>query len=259
MPQILQIFGNVVVAHLPMIPFLSAIVSFFSFRIRSRAALELEVIALRHQLGVLKRRRPYRARFLFADRLLWIWLCRIWPQAINVMVLVKPTTVMQWHRRGFRLAWRWRSGALRPGRPKVASDARDLIRQMSTANPLWGAPRIHGELLKLGIKVSQATVGGYMPWRPKEPSPTWRSFLRNHITELAAVDMFVVATATFGLLCAVIVLDHRRRRIVHFEVTQRACAGTRTANKPRGASHAELTSPHVVWANRCGRVWVRVV
>jgi putative transposase len=220
MPQISQIFGNVVVAHLPMITFLSAIVSFLSFRIRKRASLELEVIALRHQLGVLKRRRPGRARLFFADRLLWVWLCRIWPQVISAMVLVKPTTVMQWHRRGFRLAWRWRSGTLRPGRPKIASETRDLIRQMSTANPLWGAPRIHGELLKLGIEVSQATIGPYMPWRPKEPSPTWRSFLRNHMTDIAAVDMFVVATATFGLLYAVIFLDHHRRRIIHFEVTQ---------------------------------------
>jgi putative transposase len=124
MPQISQIFGNVVVAHLPMIIFLSAIASFLSFRIRSRASLELELIALRHQLGVLKRRPPGRARFFFADRLLWIWLCRIWPRALNAMVLVKPTTVMQWHRRGFRLAWRWRSGALRPGRPKIASVTR---------------------------------------------------------------------------------------------------------------------------------------
>jgi putative transposase len=141
---------------------LSAIVSFLSFRIRSRASLELEVIALRHQLRVLNRRRRGRARLFFADRLLWIWLCRIWPQAINAMVLVKSTTVMQWPRGGFRLAWRWRSGALRPGRPKIASETGDLIRQMSTANPLRGAPRIHGELLKLGIQVSRATVGRYM-------------------------------------------------------------------------------------------------
>jgi putative transposase len=217
MPQISQIFGNVVVAHLPMITFLSAIVSFLSFRVRSRASLEPEVIALRHQLGVLKRRRRGRARFFFADRLLWVWLSRIWPQAIDVMVLVKLTTVMQWHRRGFRLAWRWRSGTLRRGRPTIASETRDLIRQMSTANLLWGAPRIHGELLKLGLEVSQATVGRYMP---KEPSTTWRSFLRNHVTDIAAVDMFVVATATFGLLYAVIVLDHHRRRIIHYEVTQ---------------------------------------
>jgi len=220
MPQIPQIFGDVVVAHRPMVTFLSTIVSFLSLRIRSRATLELEVIALRHQLGVLKRQRPGRVKFFFADRLLWVWLYRIWPQAINAMVLVKPTTVMQWHRRGFRLTWRWRSRTLRPGRPKIASEIGDLIRQMSTANPLWGAPRIHGELLKLGIEVSQATVGRYMPWRPKDPSPTWRSFLRNHMTDVAAVDMFVVATATCGLLYAAIVLDHHRRRILHFEVTR---------------------------------------
>ena len=97
---------------------------------------------------------------------------------------------------------------------------RQLIRQMSMANPIWGAPRIHGELLMLGIEVSQATVGRYMPWRPKVSSPTWRSFLHNHMRNMAAVDMFVVATATFRLLYALIVLGHDRRRIIHFEVTQ---------------------------------------
>jgi hypothetical protein len=121
----------------------------------------------------------------------------VWPQILNAMVLVKPTTVIQWHRKGFRLYWRWRSRRL--GRPKMNSEIRELIRQMSVANSLWGAPRIHGELLKLGIQVSQATVGRYLPWRPKLPSPTWRSFLHNHLTEIAAIDMFVVATATFRL------------------------------------------------------------
>jgi putative transposase len=135
------------------------------------------------------------------------------------MVLVKPTTVLQWHRRGFRLVWRWRSGARGPGRPRLVSEVRGLIRQMSRENPLWGAPRIHGELLKIGIKVSQVTVGRYMPWRPKEPSPTWRSFLQNHATDIAATDMFVVATATFRILYAMIVLDHNRRRVIHFDVT----------------------------------------
>jgi putative transposase len=113
MPQMPQIFGFVVVAHLPMLTFLAAVASLLSFRLRSRASLELEVIALRHQLGVLKRQRPGRAKLLDADRLLWIWLYRIWPQAINAMVLVKPTTVLEWHRRGFRLVWRYRSGARR--------------------------------------------------------------------------------------------------------------------------------------------------
>jgi len=114
MPQIPQIFGIVVVAHPAMITFLTAIASLLSFRIRSRAALELEVIALRHQLGVLKRQRPGRARLFCADRLLWVLLYRIWPRAIDAMILVKPTTVLQWHRRSFRLAWRWRSWARRP-------------------------------------------------------------------------------------------------------------------------------------------------
>jgi putative transposase len=195
-----------------------ALVSIFEFRFRSRASLELELIALRHQATVLRRQHRGRPQLSSLDRLLWVWLYRIWPQVIDAMVLVKPTTVIQWHRKGFRLFWRWRSR--RPGRPKIGADIRALIRRMSKANPLWGAPRIHGELLKLGIKISQATVGRWMPWRPKVPSPTWRSFLRNHLPDIAAIDMFVVATATFRLLYALIVLSLDRRRVVHFEVTQ---------------------------------------
>jgi putative transposase len=133
------------------------------------------------------------------------------------MVLVKPATVVAWHRKGFRFYWRWRSG--RPGRPRISPEIRDLIRSMSNANPLWGAPRIHGELLKLGINISQATVGRWMPWRPKVPSPTWRSFLRNHLPDIVAIDMFVVITAMFRLLYALIVLSLDRRRVVHFAVT----------------------------------------
>jgi putative transposase len=203
-----------------MITVLSALVSLLCFRLRGRASLELEVVALRHQVAVLRRRRPGRPKLFRADRLLWVWLYWIWPQALNAMVLVKPNTVVQWHRKGFRLYWRWRSRSGHPGRPRTPVETRDLIRQMSIANPLWGAPRIHGELLKLGIVVSQATVGRYMPWRPKVPSPTWRSFLHNHMRDTVAVDMFVVATATFRLLYAVIVLGHDRRRIIHFNVTQ---------------------------------------
>jgi putative transposase len=203
-----------------MITILSALVSLLSFRVRSRASLELEVVALRHQVAVLRRQRSGRLRLFCADRLLWVWLYRIWPRALHAMVLVKPATVVQWHRRGFQLYWRWRSRSRQIGRPKTSTEIRQLIRQMSMANPIWGAPRIHGELLMLGIEVSQATVGRYMPWRPKVPSPTWRSFLRNHMRNMAAVDMFVVATATFRLLYALIVLGHDRRRIIHFEVTQ---------------------------------------
>jgi hypothetical protein len=145
-----------------MITILSALVSLLSFRVRSRAHLELELIALRHQVSVLRRQHPGRLRLYSTDRLLWIWLFRTWPQVLNALVLVKPATVVRWHRKGFRLYWRWRSR--RPGRPKMSSEIRDLIHQMSLANPLWGAPRIHGELLKLGIEVSQATVGRYLPW-----------------------------------------------------------------------------------------------
>jgi putative transposase len=196
---------------------LFAAVSILVFRFRSRVALELKVVALEHQLAVLRRQRPGRPQLSALDRLLWVLLYRIWPRVIDAMVLVKPATVIAWHRQGFRFYWRWRSRG--PGRPRISPDIRDLIRRMSNANPLWGAPRIHGELLKLGIKISQATVGRWMPWRPKVPSPTWRSFLRNHLPDIAAIDMFVVATATFQLLYALIVLSLDRRRVVHFAVT----------------------------------------
>jgi putative transposase len=131
------------------------IVSVLARRFRSRAVLELENLALRHQLRVLRRQRPGRPRLFAIDRLLWGWLYRIWPRCLDAMVLVKPATVVQWHRQGFRLFWPWRS---KSGRPSVHREIRDLIRQMSSANRLWGAPRIHGELLKLAIEISQATV-----------------------------------------------------------------------------------------------------
>ena len=201
-----------------MISILSIVISVVAFRFRRRASLELELIGLRHQVSVLRRQHPGRVRLFSTDRLLWIWLYRVWPQVLNAMVVVKPATVVRWHRKGFRIYWRWRSR--RPERPKMSTEIRDLIRQMSLANPLWGAPRIHGELLKLGIAVSQATVGRYLPRRPKAPSPTWRSFLHNHLTDIAAIDMFVVATATFRTSYALIVLGHDRRKVIHFEVTQ---------------------------------------
>jgi putative transposase len=155
-----------------MITILSTLVSLLSFRVRSRASLELELIALRHQVIVLRRGRPRRLRLFLTDRLFWVWLYRLRPQL----------------RKGFRMYWRWRSR--RSGRHKTNAEIRDLIRRMSSANPFWGAPRIHGELLKLGIDVSQATVGRYLPRRPKTPSPTWRSFLHNHLTDTVAIDMF---------------------------------------------------------------------
>ena len=198
-----------------------SVISAVACRLRSRTVVELENLALRHQLRVLRRQRPGRLRLFTFDRLLWVLLYRLWPRCLEVMVLVKPATVVQWHRRGFRLFWRWRS---RSGRPSVDREIRDLIRQMSGSNPLWGAPRIHGELLKLGIEVSQTTVTKYMVRRRGAPSPTWRSFLRNEVEGIAAIDMFVVASASFRLLYVVIILAHDRRNIVRTAVTEHPTA-----------------------------------
>jgi transposase InsO family protein len=131
--------------------------------------------------------------------------------------LVKPDTVIRWHRKGFRLYWRWKSRG--PGRPKVAPKIRDLIREMSRANRLWGAPRIHGELLKLGIAISQAAVSKYMVRHRKPPSQTWRAFLRNHAKDIVSIDFFTVPTVTFQVLFVFLVLGNQRREILHFNVT----------------------------------------
>ncbi len=167
-----------------MLKLMRSIVSVLARRFRSRAVLQLENLALGHQLHVLRRQRPGRPRLFTIDRLLWVWLYRLWPRCLDTMMLVKPATVIQWHRQGFRLYWRWRS---RSGRPSVDREVSKLIREMSSANPLWGAPRIHGELLKLGIEISQATVAKYMVRRRGTPSPTWRSFLLNHAAGIAAI------------------------------------------------------------------------
>src|ERR1700730_18298402 len=204
-----------------MLTLLRFIVSVLVHRFRRRAVLELENLALRHQLHVLRRQRAGRPWLFAIDRLLWVWLYRLWPRCLEVMVLVKPATVIQWHRQGFRLLWRWHS---RSGRPSVDREVRKLIRQMNAANPLWGAPRIHGELLKLGIEVSQATVAKYMVRRRGAPSPTWRTFLRNHAEGIAAIDMFVVASASFRLLYVTVILAHERRRIIHMAVTEHPTA-----------------------------------
>ena len=160
-------FRELAVPSRSMATILLPVLSILVFRFGSRAALELKVVALQHQLAVLRRQRPGRPQLSALDRLLWVLLYRIRPQVIDAMILVKPATVVAWQREGFQFYWRWRSG--RPGRPRISPEIRDLIRRMSNANPLWGAPRIHGELLKLGIKISQATVGRWMPWRAQGP------------------------------------------------------------------------------------------
>ncbi len=147
------------------------------------------------------------------------------PRCLKVMVLVKPATMIPMAPASFRRYWRWRSRSQRAGRPEVNREIRELIRQMSIANPLWGAPRIHGEMLKLGIEVSQATVGRYMIRRHCPPSATWRAFLRNQIDGIAAIDMFVVVTAAFRLPYVSVILGHARRKILHLNVTQHPTAG----------------------------------
>ncbi len=171
-------------------------------------------------MTVLRRQRKARAPLTAFDRAFWVWLYRLWPGCLNALVIVKPETVVRWHREGFRRYWRRRSRAGRPpGRPAIPPDIRKLIVRMSQENPLWGAPRIHGELLKLGIEISQASVSKYMTRHPRPPSQTWRAFLGNHVGCLASIDFFIVPTVSFAVLFVFIVLRHERRRIVHFGIT----------------------------------------
>src|SRR5947208_12335462 len=186
---------------------------------RARAFLQAEILALRHQLLVLQRsNRGHKLRLGWADRVLWVWLSRLWNDWRSALLLVKPETVIAWHRQGFRLYWRWKSRC-GEGRPTVSPEVRNLIRHMSLANPRWGAPRIHGELLKLGIQVSQATVAKYMVRQRKPPSQSWRTFLKNHAKDLVSADFFIVPTIAFQLLFVFVILDHDRRRPIHFAVT----------------------------------------
>jgi hypothetical protein len=166
---------------------------------RSRVALKAEILMLRHQLNVLRRKAPKRLVFRDFDRFVFANLYRIAPDVLNALAIVKPETVIRWHRAGFRLFWRWKSGS-RGGRPNVPLEIRQLIRDMSLANPLWGAPRIHGELLKLGIDICQTSVAKYMAKHRRPPSQGWRTFLRNHADGIAAMDLFVVLTISFRLL-----------------------------------------------------------
>jgi putative transposase len=185
---------------------------------RSRLDTGLEVLALRQQIAVLqrKRRRPSLNRF---DRLFWMALRRLWPRWSQALVLVKPATVIGWHRAGFRLFWRWRS-RVRRGRPKISKELRFLILRMARENTGWGAPRIHGELLKLGFLLSERTVARYLRGvRRRDPGQRWRAFLHNHREAIVAMDFFVVPTLSFRLLYCFFVIEHDRRRILHCNVT----------------------------------------
>ena len=201
---------------------LSAVLSFFASVFRSRLALQMEILALRHQLAAYQRSGK-RPRIRPADRILWAWLSRVWPGWRDVLIFVRPSTVVAWQRRRFRDHWRRLSRSSAPGRPRAEREIRELIRRMSLANPTWGSPRIVGELGKLGISVAKSTVEKYMARPRKPPSPTWRSFLKNHVNvkDMVSIDFFVVPTVRFKVL---IVLLHHRRRVVHFNVTEHPTA-----------------------------------
>ena len=189
--------------------------------IRNQRELALENLALRQQLATLKFRGP-RPNLTDSDRMFWVVLSRFWSKWTSVVHIVQPATVIRWHRQGFRYYWCWKS---RPrGRPRIDSETRQLVRKMSLANPLWGAPRIHGELLKLGIDISEATVSKYLVRRRGPPSQNWRAFLQNHSKELISLDFLTVPTARFKILFVLVILSNDRRRIMHFHVTDHPTA-----------------------------------
>ncbi len=185
---------------------------------KSKSRLEAENAALRHQLIVLRRKVRGRPQLTSNDRWFFIQLYRWVPSILQVITIIRPETLVRWHRAGFRGYWRWKSRA-RGGRPKIDSDLRALIRRMSIDNPLWGAPCIHGELLKLGLEVGQSSVAKYMVKRRGPPSQGWRTFLRNHAPDIAAMDLFVVPTISFNLLYAFVIVRLDRRDLVWINVT----------------------------------------
>jgi transposase InsO family protein len=204
-----------------MFAILHALGMFVADLFKSRCRLEAENLLLRHQLTIALRRAPPRLRLLGSDRALLIWMTRLWPSLLDALQVVQPETILRWHRAGFKMVWRWKS---RHRAPRIDRGLRDLIRRMSRENPLWGASRIHGELLMLGFEVAQSTVSKYMVRRGTAPSQNWKTFLGNHAQAIAAVDLCVVPTLTFDLLFAFLVLGHGRRQLLWFEVTRHPTA-----------------------------------
>jgi len=186
--------------------------------VKSPRRLQAENLVLRHQVNILRRRAPRRMRLSSADRLAFVWLYRLCAAVVDTVAIIKPETLISWHRRGFKTFWRWKSRSS-GGRPAIDKEIRDLIREISRANWLWGATRIHGELLKLGIEVAQSTIAKYMVKRPSRRGQTWATFLRNHAAGIAATDLFVVPTIAFKLLYCLVFVAHGRREVVHHAVT----------------------------------------
>src|SRR6266702_2650998 len=197
--------------------------TFIADLLKSRRRLEVENLFLRHQLNIILRRPPQCLRLRGSDRALMVWMTRLWPSLLALARVVQPATILRWHRAGFRTYWRWKSQGRR-GRPTIEHELRNLIRRMCKENPLWGAPRIHGELLKLGFEIAESTVSKYMIKHQGPPSQSWRTFLRNHADAIAAIDLCVVPTLTFECLFAVLVLSHGRRRLLWFAVTRHPTA-----------------------------------
>lgn len=200
-----------------MTKWLSVFLIFLVSSYRSRRDLAFENLMLRQQLAVLKE-KSRRPRLSASDRSLWVLVSKLWPRWRDALHIVRPETVIRWHREGFRRHWTRKCRS--KGRPVLDPKVRKLIRRMSEGNPLWGAPRIHGELLKLGIEISQTTVAKYMIRNRKPPSQTWRTFLENHAKEIIATDFFTVPTATFRVLFVLVVLSHDRREILYTNVTE---------------------------------------
>jgi len=206
-----------------MIALLCFVLAVLAAPFKSRSRLEAENAALRHQLIVLRRKVRCRVRLTNNDRLFFIQLYRWFPSILQVLTIIRPETLVRWHKAGFRCYWRWKSRPL-GGRPQIKAEARALIRQMSIENPLWGAPRIHGELLKLGIEVAQSSVAKYIVKRRRPPSQGWRTFLRNHAPDIAAMDLFVVPTIGFDLLYGFVIVRLDRRDLVWINVTSHPTA-----------------------------------
>jgi putative transposase len=206
-----------------MLPVISALLAFMIALFRSRTSLHLEHLALRHQLAVY-RQAVHRPRLCPTDRLLWAWLSRLWSDWQSALAFVQPRTVIAWQRQRFRDHWRQLSQHGTLGRPTIAKDVRELIRTMWQANPTWGAPRIVGELRKLGVEVAKSTVEKYRV-QPRTPSsPTWKTFLANHGQDLVALDFLLVPTLRHTVLFVLVILAHHRRRVVHFNITEHPTA-----------------------------------
>jgi hypothetical protein len=203
-----------------MVPLVLAMIAYLRAFLVPRHRLALEAAALRQQLAVFKRKQP-RPRLQHLDRVFWFALRRLWSGWTDALIIVQPETVVSWHRAGFRLLWRWRSRS--PGRPKVTKEIRELIRRMKAENPRWGAPRIHGELLQLGFEISEPTVSRYLQRlkrrRDEGKAKRWLAFLNNHREVIAAFDFFTVPTLRFRTLYCFFVIEHGRRRILHFNCT----------------------------------------